>query len=333
MKKNYNNSLIIITGVISIIAFILSYLTNYEDSFFTSTVLGIIGFISLAFTLSSLLGNTGNQYGYTYKIAVLGHSKAGKTTIITVLLGLIMYRKKEQLGFNNDYEIHLTGASTIEKVTADWSILDQRTPLKSTTDQDKFAYSLRLEKKLHLSVEKYNIEVADFPGIYSEEMSLKEENQQLLRSNFFLWSKEAEAFMYVIDLERYLISKSNNNNNNYTNEMVNFIGNSWATIKEHNINSKKDLAKVPVLVLFNKFDLLLDDLSHNKNNYLPTIKKYDDPKSSTQIRHEVIEDFKDIKGLFDGYNWKFEFCSNFLENPQGIRVGHLKIIRHLFPVN
>ena len=154
-------------------------------------------------------------------------------------------------------------------------------------------------------------------------------------SEFFNWVKNANAFVFVVDLGHYFIDK-----NTYIAEVSKSLRSAWQKIIELNDNQIVKISKYPVVLIFNKADILLypdyfspsqiEDLAFSKDK-LPELKYSNIEESMTK---EIIDDFDNLINFFqvNCKNFSFNFYSSFLADKYEYRRGLSDICNHIFPV-
>jgi len=185
----------------------------------------------------------------SYRIAVIGFPRSGKTTLITVLLRHILNQERR-----DNVSIVLRGSSTIDKFNDDYARLERCEPLGSTTDTtDKglFTYRFDMEKGRWFK-QRYKIDVGDLSGEDSEKFS-KDFNNMFYRTHYFKWVMEADAFMIVFDIASLLQDEKTANLSVI--DFTNAIKSAWQHLAESHYEDKKNLKNKPVVLVFAKFDL------------------------------------------------------------------------------
>jgi hypothetical protein len=273
---------------------------------------------------------------FTHNIAIIGLPQSGKTTFITSTFGAVMYGKINLSGYN----AIVKGNSTIDRINQNLSLLDKGIPIGATTDQTLFAYRLNIEEQnpsFFRSSKEYQIEFGDFQGEMTEGLIDLETNIWRHDSEFFNWIKDANAFVLIIDLGKYLLNKKD-----YVPEISKSLRSAWQKILELNDYRKKEILKQPVILIFNKADLLvkyknlsqsdIDNLAFSKYDKLPEITYSNIDKS---IIHDVEIDFENLIDFFSLSCNKFGyyFYSSFLADKYEYRQGLSEICSKIFPFN
>jgi hypothetical protein len=174
--------------------------------------------LSLAFKIPGL---TGAPIPVAHKIAVIGLPGAGKTTLITALFELV------QRGVHVD-NVRLHGLQTIEMVNRNIARLNSGERIGPTREKDVFVFRFSYIKARQFVTRSYDVEIADFPGEYSERISslskrrltqsnkrrklsspsnksgafdeITDFNYTLFNKEFFSWIASAREYLFVIDL-------------------------------------------------------------------------------------------------------------------------------------
>jgi len=269
-----------------------------------------------------------------YSIAVIGLPKSGKTTFITSMFGAVMHGKIRLKGYN----AILKGNSTIDKVNENLSLLDKGVAIGSTTDQTLFAYRVNIEETASHFLrpkKEYQIEIGDFQGEMTQELIDLKTNIWRHDSDFFNWVKNANAFVFVVDLGYYLMYR-----NEYVADISKSLRSAWQKIIELNDNQIPKVSKQPVLLIFNKADVLSYGFSLSKSEIqhlafsedkLPEIK-YSNIDIAAAKNAE--EDFADLINFFNinCKNFSFNFYSSFFKDKYEYQKGLSEICNHIFPV-
>ena len=226
---------ILITLVISLAASILSLLIINIQSInrldFIVLFLAIIIIVIFSIMLIIFFSrNIDKKDALVYNIAIIGLQKSGKTTFITSIFGAVMHGRIQLNGYN----AIVKGNSTIDRINENLSLLDKGVPIGSTTDQTLFAYRVNIEEKSPQILrprKEYQIEIGDFQGEMTQDLIDLKTNIWKHDSEFFNWVKNASAFVFVVDLEHYLIDQ-----NAYIAEISKSLRSAWQKIVELNDN-------------------------------------------------------------------------------------------------
>lgn len=278
--------------------------------------------------------NINKKDAVMYNIAIIGLPKSGKTTFITSVFGAVMSGKIKL----NAYNAIVKGNSTIDRVNENLSLLDKGIPIGSTTDQTLFSYRVNIEEKSSQILrprKEYQIEIGDFQGEMTQDLIDLKTNIWKHDSEFFNWVKNASAFVFVVDLGHYLIDQ-----NAYIAEISKSLRSAWQKIVELNDNQINRISRKPVVLIFNKADILVRPgyYTHSQIEYLafseeklPEVKYSDIEDSMTK---EIIDDFENLINFFQGNckNFSYNFYSSFLADKYEYRKGLSDICNHIFPV-
>jgi len=325
---------IIFTIILSIMVVYFLGIVDLKHS--TFTILAVItSFLGVSVSVFStfLSKNLNKKEALMYNIAVIGLPKSGKTTFITSMFGAVMHGKIRLKG----YDAILKGNSTIDKVNENLSLLDKGIPIGSTTDQTLFAYRVNIEENSSHFLrpkKEYQIEIGDFQGEMTQELIDLKTNIWRHDSDFFNWVKKANAFVFVIDLGYYLMYKKE-----YVADISKSLRSAWQKIIELNDNQIQKVSKQPVILIFNKADVLTNtNLSQSEVKYLAFSEdklpemKYEGIIIDTMV--EIERDFEDLINFFkiNCKNFNYNFYSSFFKDKYDYRRGLSEICNHIFPV-
>lgn len=210
MARKYRSSIYIVALIYAIgIAVVAIDLFVPERYFLASVALGLGILIGLLprFQRSPL--------PTSHSVAVFGFRRSGKTMLITQMFNeLILYRI-------SGVRATLRGASTIDRVTEYVSIMESRRAVGPTTQRTRFPYEANVDiSRGILPPRSFKITIADYPGERSEEYFEQASEEQsgvenpnyyettlLANQEFFRWSLECDALVFVIDTAAYLIDR------------------------------------------------------------------------------------------------------------------------------
>jgi len=299
-----------------------------------ASIIGGVGLITGFVVTRFYYGRLNQINEFAYNIAILGLPGSGKTTLITSLFGAVIYRK---ISLRN-YDTMLKGNATIDRINENLALLEKGYPIGSTTDQTLFSYRLNLTEK-HSSFlqprKEYNVEIGDFQGEMTSVLTEQEITTWKHNSDFFSWVKDAHSFIFVVDLGPYLLSPTS-----YTIEISTTIRSAWQKILNMNSSQVEKIREKPLILIFNKADLLLYDgltkldleeraFSSNWNE-TPKVSK---AKIRATRKDSVIKDFINLIEFleFESKNFTYEFFSSFIEDEYEYRAGVHEIAHHSFP--
>lgn len=171
------------------------------DAFFTS-LMATTAIIVLVITFQSVFFKLFTKgIKLSLRVAVIGLPRSGKTTLITVVFDAIMSGRLARYA-------SVSGLETVERLTKYLSLINSGVNLGPTTDEEVFAYRYVVNRKrFGIFSTKYDVEIADFPGEYSEELSRDLQSRvkqpSLFQKEFFSWIIRADRYIFVIDAEAY----------------------------------------------------------------------------------------------------------------------------------
>lgn len=258
-----------------------------------------------------------------HNIAVIGFPKSGKTTLITSLFAEIFSRRIPSIS------ITPRGEETINRINDDIARLESGEKLGATTDQDIFAYRAEMITGGNIFSRRYKIEIGDFPGEDSEELSSK--NIQWLHDlPYFKWVLNADAFIFVIDSEKVI---NNKNSKVYRSQLISSFRAAWHKLKDHHYDGVSELRRKPIVLVFTKSDLLTKDPtdSLNKNGNRQTTGS---AIEENEITHPLLTEYSDLIEYFKSETTRFNvvFSSSFAKDPStGVRIGAKKLLRGILP--
>jgi len=212
----------------------------------------------------------------SHKIAVIGLPGAGKTTLITALFELI------QRGvYIENVRIH--GVKTIEIVNRYVARLSSGEQLSPTKEKDIFVFRFSYIKRLRFLKRVYDVEIADFPGEFSKEISVKFDQEAnadtrstkkgkrrstaakgaaveeleytLFNKEFFSWIASSREYLFLIDIAAIY---SGENARRAVAEITARIKTSWQVIEDATSERGIGSAKTRnVHIIFTKTDSLI----------------------------------------------------------------------------
>jgi GTPase SAR1 family protein len=321
---------------------------------FRSVSSSLVGMISLVVALSSLIVSLGftyvtlsNRLPVAHNVAVIGFPRSGKTTLITSLFGEIFAQRV--LGV----QATPTGATTIERINADLAKLEMGHALGPTTDQDLFAYRTNVTTKGFLLPRSYKVEFGDFPGEDSAQYT-KNFGPWFHTTPFFKWVVDADAYIFVIDLAKYLNPADQKN---YIAEMSSAIRAAWQNLSDNIEGGSKAIKNRPAVLVFTKADifdnlpisisLLLntqssEDLVERESikeailkagfgNDLPPVQKINTDLLDAE-RQKVEHDFADLINFLGSESARFHILyTSCVGTVHGLRLGVSRLLELVLP--
>jgi GTPase Era involved in 16S rRNA processing len=307
----------------------------------SSLLIFIAALVAIITTLLSiLLMRTRTGELRPFNVALIGFPQSGKTTLIVTLFQEIFSQKIRYA------KATLKGESTIERLNQQIELKESGRPLGPTNDQTMFAYRTNIETGTGFFKEEYKVEFGDYPGEYSEQLSESEYFSELKKTEFFKWSVEADAYIFIVDVGKYLSAFPNVERDRFVATTSKAIRQSWQHFLDYNISSLRKAKQKPVLLLFNKMDLC-NYLEPNHGGRVQTveIRKEASTKHSNVPKVSAISDTayfdliqileKDFDNLIqylnsDVANFKILFTSNF-GTINGKFADIDKILRYILP--
>ena len=174
--------------------------------------------------------------------------RSGKTTLITVVFDKIISGRLAS-------KISVSGTETIERITAYMHAMLSGMNLGPTTDKDVFSYRYTYEKNFFYFKRKFDVEIADFPGEYSNNFSSSDESGstqfRLFSKEFYSWVIQADRYIFVVDAAEYFNAE---NKIEYVKKVEILFKNAVLHLKQELLDEKIHLR--PVMLLFSKCDAL-----------------------------------------------------------------------------
>ena len=289
-------------------------MTIFDDNFLLLIGTFLTG-VSLFLLLRALVYE--KSLAKAHNIAFIGPQKSGKTTIITTIFNEIFSRQLK------GFKATPTGMDTIKRVNLDARNIEEGLPLGPTTTQNTFAYSANMSVGKLLS-RNYKVQFGDFPGHVSEEFYKTDKLVLLSDQEFFKWVSSADAFVFIIDIAEYLISKSNDKA--YVSVMTANIRAAWQKLVYLHDNSVNKFENKPLVLSFNKSDLFSLTPKPIQKRYTGLKKKilkfgfeeypgevFVDEESFEVGKENIKSDFSDLINYLTSVNNKFQviFTSSF----------------------
>lgn len=292
----------------------------FDESFSAAVILGafLSAFISIYFSLVAR-----KKLPIAHNIAMIGFPRSGKTTLITSLFAEIFSRRIPSIS------ITPRGEETINRVNDDIARLESGEKLGATTDQDIFAYRAEMVTGGSIFSRRYKIEIGDFPGEDSEELSSKD-IQWLHDLPYFKWVLNADAFIFVIDSEKVI---NNKDSKVYRSQLISSFRAAWHKLKDHHYDGVSELRHKPIVLAFTKADLLTKELTDSLNKNV-TQNKVNSSMEEDKITGSLLKEYSDLIQFFKSETTRFSvvFSSSFAKDPSsGVRVGAKKLLRGILP--
>lgn len=286
-------------------------------SLFTEYLFPLLMGLVISLQLFSFLRKRNKESPQTFRyITIIGEPRSGKTTLITSLLKALFETKLKTKGT----KLYIKGKKTISYYNENISRLEKGIPLEKTEDQNTTTVFIDVEKPAFLGAKYSKMLIGDFPGEKSD--SLVNEKSEFLRNdkNFSTWIEQADAYVYVIDVARYLLEGKK-----YTADSKAYIRSSWQTILELNSHKRRSMKYKPLVLIFNKSDLIYRQLQNENPEKLDIIslglkseklpEKIDLEKLDEEfVFKKLTEDYEDLISYFYDQSVNFEkvYLSSFL---------------------
>ncbi len=272
-------------------------------------------------------------------IAVIGQETSGKTTLITSLFGELFARKV--------FGARATplGRSSVQRVNQDLEKLERGFAVGPTRDQETFAYRANITIGSGFVGRTFKVEIGDYAGkksvSYAKRRTKRAVKDWTEVPGFISWVNQADAFLFTIDLARYLANARKSKI--YVAQVSGFIRKAWQNIQ----NEHQDVGKLdrkPVVIAFTKTDLFeLSDapatLERVENQIIrlgfgkkvPLVRDIN-PKTLAKGELRVRKDFAELLRYFEGSSRNFDaiFVSSF-GTVLGRRLNFSKLLKSLLP--
>lgn len=283
---------------------IAEYSTTLGQSF---TIVALVGmasvFAQLFFRLMFIQGIRS-----TLRVAVIGRSQSGKTSLITIFFDRIISGKAARY-------VSVTGTDTADRVRDQLLKLTTDLYIGPTRDKDVFSYRYNVNKPFLFVKRKIAVEVADFPGEYSEELGSNYSNEieynpheslGLYRKEFFSWVVNADRYIFVIDGAKAfeLFQSDQRGFEDYVAITTIELKNAVIRLKQELLDD--DVSRRHVMLVFSKADVF--DHKYGYKNLLP------DGEISTRITSLNIE---------KEYDDLFQFMRNNFRSVESVRHSSL----------
>jgi len=230
----------------------------------------LVGFANAVIQI--VLGRLRQPIPVSHKIAVIGLPGAGKTTLITALFELI------QRGVHIP-QARLHGMNTIKNVNQNVARLNSGQRIGPTIENEIFVYRFSYKKTRQLRPVSYDVEIADFPGEYSERIAsplstveapnaIKSKRKArpqedaelsleytLFNQEFFSWIASSREYLFLVDMAK---TYSSANVRGAIAEITARIRTSWQVIEDSaSERAIGSTSRRSVFVIFTKVDCIV----------------------------------------------------------------------------
>ena len=202
-----------------------------------------------------------------YFIAVLGYPKSGKSIFITSFIDYLIHKKI------SGYKTIKIENETAKRLKKDIKCLNSHIPFDQTGTESVFPYIVDISKGKPPLKKYFKVQIGDFSGDDSAQFS-EGYRQWFHKSPSFVWAKQANAFIFVIDLAEVLAQYDDDF---YCKKVSDGIYEAWKQIEKSHLGGKKKLKDKPIVIVFTKADLLL------------TFYKLLGPKPQDQMRIKMFQ--------------------------------------------
>lgn len=326
-----------LAGLVAIMAIMGELLPFFGK--YPTLIISVLGISLILAVLATLYWGRKNL-PISHMVSLIGYPRSGKTTLITALFAEI-FAQRILRGVN----IIPRGTETIERVNEDIARLETGRELGPTTAQDLFNYRVEMLTGRTFLSRRYKIEIGDFPGEDSENLTDKDA-AWLHETKYFQWALNADVFVFVIDLEN-LADLDSDRAREYKSLLERAFRAAWQKLKEHHYDGARKLRDNPIIIAFTKADLLLDSEDFDKedntgsagkvprNYHRPAIVNGKEKgRELTEKQQRVEAYFRDIIRYLGSETNRLHviFTSVFAkENSDGTRFGIEELARSVLP--
>jgi GTPase involved in cell partitioning and DNA repair len=287
------------------------------DASSMSTLLTALGFAFVFAATLNIIVRTQKEFRegvkFSKRIAVIGAPRAGKTSLIAVLIDSIMSSDLARY-------TSVLGTETVDRVSRTIASIRAGIPLAPTTDSEVFNYRYLISKPLLGVIPiKYEMEFADFPGEYSDELGSSlasfDSFAGLYKKQFFDWIVRSDAYVFAVDVSELGIEK-NEEGFLYLTRTTLSIKNAVLLLKQELLD--KSVYRRPCALVFTKSDVYPENSEHGL--------------LSKEQEARVMEEFQELLQFLKNNFQKFEvfFHSSYRANAAANAVTY-RINRFLAP--
>ena len=141
----------------------------------------------------------------SYRIAFLGRPRSGKTSLLAAMFDEILNSPEQK-------RIRITGSTTIRKIGEITHSLDTHRKVSPTQAQDRFLFRFFYQPASFLRrFLRYEVEITDFPGEYSDDLFAASEDERLtydeqflIDSEYLSWATHSHLLILAIDSAEWL---------------------------------------------------------------------------------------------------------------------------------
>jgi hypothetical protein len=262
----------------------------------------------------------------SFRVAILGFPRAGKTTLITGVFDYLFRRGLQGAS------VMPRGDETIRRVNTNLERLELGQPIEPTTDQDLFAYRAEIQVRSSLFHKRYKLEIGDFPG--EDSVAFAESSGDWLHeAPYFNWAVSADAFLFVVDIGRVL----DDVRGIYVAQQKKAFRAAWQRVQEFHLDGPGDIRRKSLTLVFTKADLLMrQEESHDRewsrfgrHTFRLKPKETESFQSGTE---DVVDQFNDLVQYFsrESHFLGVVFTSVLLEKDEE-RLGIPKLVANILP--
>ncbi len=261
---------------------------------------------------------TRNKDSHSFKyVTIIGEPNSGKTTLITSFLKALFETRLNTYGTR----LYVKGKKTISYYNENINLLDKGRPVIKTETENTTTVFIDSEKPSILGPKYGKILIGDFPGEKSDYLVNEKEEFLNRERDFSTWIEQADVYIYVIDVARYLIE-----GRDYIANSKSYIRTSWQTILELNSHKRYAMRSKPLILVFNKSDLIIRQMKDPKlgiqsivsmgfsDEELPETISFD-RISEYEYFSKLLNDYDDLLSYLKGQSDKFDkvLLSSFLK--------------------
>jgi hypothetical protein len=260
--KFKDNIQILLSLSIMILIIIITLIVLFDPSnpnanrvnFFISILAVALGVLSI--------WSTFQQHPSLILISIIGLPQSGKTVFLSVLFDLLKSKKIDGITYS------AYGTETLEEGRSNLILLKSNKGLRQTAISYVFPFRAIASLKSGLNRKKFKIEIDDYSGEFSQEIS---DVELIRKSEFFHYVEKSNILFIAIDGD-IILNSIINYDPSQTNSIENLYIGALELIREEKDIPLDKKMKTPVAIIFMKCDLFypyfksIEDLAINGNS-------------------------------------------------------------------